>query len=233
MASATFSGRSPPARMIGVSPRIRCNSSETRVHGSATPVPPSVPGTNASSEQAVAEPHQLLSRSPEESSPATRTTGQITRVDSAPGRRRCDARRPAVKLNDVESQRNRRCAAMSVGALIGEDADAPNARRRSHAGQRAARSATVSDRGPPAKMTPTYAAPSDDRELRVLGSRQPAELDLSRHGQSSERPSTCATPAAASAAADKTPIQRAQRRPRGERRVPRRPVPTHRSRRSR
>ena len=135
----------------------------------------------------------------------------------------------AVKLDDVESHgvydaRNVR------RALIGEHADAPNAWRNfpqhSESPLRSERSRTAGENHSHVRCA------ERDRELGVLGSRQAAELDLNRHGQSSELPSI------AQRLLRRQPppirrIQREQRRRRGERRVPRPPVPRHRSRRSR
>jgi hypothetical protein len=119
--------RSPPARMIGVLPRILRSSCAIPVHASVTPVPPSAPGTSASR----SNPSPRRSSSPVASGswfPATRITGQIAAL-TAPRR----SSRPAsiggsMELDHIETHCVNNASHFSR-ALVGEDANAAHVLR--------------------------------------------------------------------------------------------------------
>ena len=231
IASATFSGRSPPARMIGVSPRIRVQLvRELRPTGARRPFRRARPGRTRRGAR------RRRRRSEFPTSFRQRVAGDANdRPDRGAGqpreRPRCARDRPRRGAERRRVARASTMRAISVGALVGEHADAPNARRNVPRDTSRARSG-VSIRGPPAKITPTYAAPSDAANSASSGRVRPQNLMSTRHGRSSERPSI-AQRLPRRQPPPRRRSRRAPRRRRGARRARRPLAPPRRSRRSR
>ena len=147
--------------------------------GDATPVPPSAPATNASSS----------TPSPASIEFGERARQAVRRHATRPARCRprnraeCGDSLGARVRRAAERRRGPSCSAdaRDLGrALIGEHADAPHrAAARRETPPRAC--STVSIRGPPAKITPTYCAPSDTAYSASSARVSPQNLIVSAH----------------------------------------------------
>ncbi len=120
------------------------------------------------------------------------TTAQISVRRSRARRHHGSAATDRREVGRRRAGNRRHIVDLSSAALGTEHSDASHRRRPHRESPRLALRATR--RGPSAKITPMYVAPSSTRRARVVGARHPAEFNLGEHRTPTVTPMSDPTP---------------------------------------